>query len=71
MQRKIQGTVVLEMIVGADGNPYDVRVVRSLDPNGLDDEAIRAAKQWRFNPGRLGETPVDVLVVLVIDFHIR
>lgn len=71
MQRKIQGTVVLEMIVGLDGIPYDVRVARSLDAGGLDEEAIRAAKQWRFNPGRLGETPVDVLVILVIDFHIR
>lgn len=71
MQRKIQGTVVLEMIVGADGTPHDVRVVRSLDPYGLDEEAIKAAQRWRFRPGRLGETPVDVLVVLVIDFHIR
>ena len=71
MQRKIQGTVVLEMIVGSDGVPYDVRVRRSLDAGGLDQEAIRAAEQWRFNPGRLGEMPVDVLVVLVIDFHLR
>ena len=71
MQRKIQGTVVLEMIVGSDGIPYDVRVARSLDAGGLDEEAIRAAKQWRFNPGRLGEMPVDVLVILVIDFHMR
>ena len=71
MQRKIQGTVVLEAIVGADGRPYDVRVVRSLDARGLDEEAVLAAKQWRFNPGRLGETPVDVLVRLVFDFHIQ
>lgn len=71
MQRRIQGTVVLEMIVGADGIPYDLRVVRSLDAHGLDKEAIKAAMQWRFKPGRLGETPVDVLVVLVIDFHMR
>jgi protein TonB len=71
MQRKIQGTVVLEMIVGLDGTPRDVRVVRSLDAYGLDAEAMRAARQWRFNPGRLGETPVDVLVILMIDFYIR
>ena len=71
MQRKIQGTVVLELIVGSDGVPYNVRVVRSLDAGGLDQEAIRAAKEWRFNPGRLGETPVAVLVRLVIDFHLR
>lgn len=71
MQRKIQGTVVLEMIVGPDGIPSDVRVVRSLDAYGLDVEAMRAAREWRFNPGRLGDTPVDVLVLVVIDFHIR
>jgi TonB family protein len=71
MQRKIQGTVVLEMIVGSDGEPYNVRVARSLDAGGLDEEAVRAARQWRFNPGRLGDTPVDVLVMLVIDFHMR
>jgi TonB family protein len=71
MQRKIQGTVVLELTVGSDGVPYDLRVVRSLDAGGLDREAIRAASEWRFNPGRLGDTPVDVVVVLIIDFHIR
>ena len=71
MQRKTQGTVVLELTVGSDGVPYNLRVVRSLDPGGLDAEATRAAKQWRFNPGRLGDTPVDVVVILVIDFHIR
>jgi len=71
MQRRIQGTVILEMIVGANGSPYDVRVVRSLDPHGLDEEAIRAAKQWRFNPGRFGDMPVDVLVKLVIEFRIQ
>ena len=71
MQRRIQGTVVVEMIVGADGVPYDLRVVRSLDANGLDVEAVNAARQWRFNPGRFGETPVDVRVLVVIDFHMR
>jgi protein TonB len=71
MQRRIQGTVVLEMIVAADGVPYNVRVVRSLDAQGLDEEAVRAAKQWRFKPGRLGEAPVDVRVMLMIDFHMR
>jgi protein TonB len=71
MQRRIQGAVVLEMIVAADGVPYNVRVVRSLDATGLDEEAIRAAKLWRFKPGRLGAVPVDVRVLLVIDFHMR
>jgi TonB family protein len=71
MQRKIQGTVMLEVVVGADGIPSAIRVGRSLDPNGLDNEAVQAVRQWRFAPGQRGDTPVPVLVSIVIDFHIR
>ena len=71
MARKLQGTVVLEAVVGRDGIPSAIRVIRSLDPGGLDDEALRATRQWRFLPGYIGETPVDVLVTIVLDFHIR
>ena len=71
LARKIQGTVALVVIVARDGIPSAIRVVRSLDAYGLDQEAIRAAKQWRFNPGRIGETPVDVLVMIVLDFRIH
>jgi protein TonB len=71
MRLKIQGTVILDVIVGRDGVPSAIRVARSLDANGLDDEAVRAVQQWRFNPGRIGETPVAVLVRIVLDFHIH
>jgi TonB family protein len=70
MQRKIQGTVILEVVVDCGGVPAAMRVVRSLDPQGLDDEAMRAVRLWRFKPGRMGETPVDVLVTIVLDFKI-
>jgi outer membrane biosynthesis protein TonB len=47
-------------------------VVRSLDNTfGLDQEAIKAAKQWRFRPGtRLGE-PVPVLITIELAFTLR
>ena len=50
----------------------DVQVVRSLDPTfGLDNEAIKAARQWRFKPGmRLGQ-PVPVLVTIELTFALR
>jgi protein TonB len=70
MMRKVQGTTMLEFVVTADGRADDIHVVRSLDP-GLDDQAIIAAKQWRFEPGRLGGKPVAVLVTLVLDFNLR
>jgi protein TonB len=71
MTRKIQGTVVLDVVVGRDGTPSAIRVVRSLDRHGLDDEAMRAVQQWRFHPGRIAGTPVDVLVRIVLDFRIH
>ena len=71
LERRIQGTIVLEVVVTREGTPRDIRVVRSLDPGGLDGEAVQAVREWRFHPGRLGATPVDVLVTVVLDFFIH
>ena len=56
-------------IVRPDGTVSDVRVSRSLDPTfGLDEEAIKAARQWRFKPAtRLGQ-PVAVYVTIGVGF---
>jgi TonB family protein len=66
----IQGTVELEAVVSRDGCASRIRVIRSLD-RGLDEEAVTAVAQWRFEPGRLDGAPVDVLVTIVLDFLIR
>ncbi len=70
LRNGIEGTVGLEAVVGRDGVPVAIRVTRSLDPHGLDDEAVAAVREWRFNPGRVGDTPVDVLVRILLDFRI-
>jgi TonB family protein len=70
LRDKIQGSVWLELVVTSEGLVDHIRVVRSLDV-GLDQEAVTAVRNWRFEPGRLGETPVDVLVAVAMDFTIR
>ena len=72
MRAKVQGVVLVEAIVLPDGSVGDVTVIQSLDRNfGLDDEAVKAAKQWRFIPGtRFGE-PVAVLVTIELTFTLR
>jgi protein TonB len=72
MRAKVQGVVVLECIVRPDGTVGDVHVTRSLDSTfGLDQEAIKAAKAWRFAPGmRMGE-PVPVLISIELTFTLR
>jgi protein TonB len=71
MRQRLQGTVTLEVVVSREGIPVAIRVARSLDPGGLDEEAVAAAREWRFTPGRIGNTPVDVLVTILLDFNIR
>jgi TonB family protein len=69
--RRVQGSVTLELVVTREGRPANIRVIRSLDPGGLDEEAIAATSQWQFEPGQRAGTPVDVLVTVVLDFSIR
>ena len=72
MRAKIQGVVVLECVVRPDGSVGDVQVIRSLDSTfGLDQEAISAAKKWRFAPGTRQGEPVPVLVSIELTFTLR
>jgi TonB family protein len=72
MRAKIQGVVMVEAVVREDGSVGQVQIVRSLDPTfGLDQEAVKAVRQWRFAPGtRLGQ-PVPVLVEIELTFTLR
>lgn len=72
MRAKVQGVVRLEGVVLPDGSVGDVKITRSLDPVfGLDQEAIKAAKQFRFVPGTRFGQPVAVLVSFEIEFTLR
>jgi protein TonB len=72
MRAKVQGEVELEAVVNPDGSVDRVRVTRSLDSTfGLDQEAIKAVRQWRFMPGTLKGQPVPVRVTVVLSFTLR
>ncbi len=73
MKAKIQGGVHVEMVVLTDGTPDAIRITRSLDAeHGLDEEAMKAAAQWRFEPGRRPNgTAVPVLITLEMTFTLR
>ena len=64
-----QGTVILWLIVGADGLPRNIRVQRSLGM-GLDEEAIKAVKLWRFQPSMKDGHPVPVMVNVEVNFRL-
>ena len=58
---KLEGSVLLSLVVGADGQPRDIQVVRPLGL-GLDENAFENVRAWQFKPGTRNGIPVDVLV---------
>jgi periplasmic protein TonB len=66
---KHQGTCVLSLVVGTDGKPHDIHVVRMLGL-GLDEEAIKAVKRWTFEPARKDGQPVPVQVNVEVSFRL-
>jgi TonB family protein len=72
MRAKIQGTVRVRCVVHPNGVCADVIVVRSLDRTyGLDDEAVRAIRDWRFRPALRAGTPVATRIDLEMRFALR
>jgi len=73
MMRRIQGEVWLDCVVLATGSVGKCDIVKSLDSDqfGLDTEAVKAAKRFRFKPGTRKGEPVAVLVRIELVFNIR
>jgi len=65
---RISGTVLIALIVTSKGEPDDVKVVRSLEKD-VDQSAVDAVKQWRFEPGTKDGKPVAVKISVEIRFH--
>ena len=60
-QAALEGTVVLDLVVGADGRTRDIRVMSGL-AHGLTQAAIEALRTCRFTPGEKDGAPVAVRV---------
>lgn len=65
-----QGTVGIQLIVDAQGNPQDIRVVRHLGM-GLDQKAMDAVRQYKFRPSMYQGHPVAVQLVIDVDFRLH
>jgi protein TonB len=66
-----QGITVLKVHVLIDGRVGEVIVQQSAGHPDLDQAAAAAVRQWRFEPGRRGDDPVDMWVLLPVDFRLR
>ena len=72
MQNRIEGNVELAAVVLDDGKVGDVSVSQSLDRvHGLDEEAVKAMKQWEFKPGTKDGKAVAVRIHVQMRFALR
>lgn len=68
--RFVQGTVIIRVVVNADGRTQAIGVVTAV-PDGLTANAVGAVKNWRFEPaiGPDGK-PATVQTVIEVSFHL-
>ena len=55
--------------MGPDGQPYNIKVVRALG-KGLDEKAVEAVSQWKFEPATKNGKPVAVFIDVEVKFHL-
>jgi TonB family protein len=66
---RAQGVVILEAIIGADGNIVNARVLRSVPM--LDAAALGAVSQWQFTPTLLNGQPAAVIMTVTVNFTLQ
>jgi TonB family protein len=66
---KLQGTSVVQVVIGVDGRAHDGRILREVGL-GLDENALEAISQWEFQPGTKDGQPVPVLATIEVNFRL-
>jgi TonB family protein len=66
---KLQGKVLLNIVVNANGSVGDISVVQSLGL-GLDERAMSAVHQWKFRAATVDGKPIAVRAFVEVDFHL-
>lgn len=69
-QSRVEGQVVLAVVIGKSGFTKDIRVITSANKQ-LTDAAVSAVSQWRYRPYQLNGTAIDVQSTVVVNFSLR
>jgi TonB family protein len=65
---RVAGMVILEMVINERGEVENARVLKPM-PFGMDQAALDAVRQWKFEPATIDGTPVKVLFNITISFR--
>ena len=64
-----RGTVILDLVVDADGMPRDIKVSRPLSPE-FDEAALDAVKKWKFSPATNDGKPIATQIKVEVSFRL-
>ena len=67
---KIEGTVIINLKLDADGIPREMKIARSLRPD-LDQKALEAVAKWRFSPAKKDGKPIPVFLSVEVGFKLH
>jgi TonB family protein len=68
-QKHLQGDVILQLIIDNTGSPREIRVVGRTLGSGLEEKAVEAVRQWRFEPATKNGEPV--IFEMTVEVHFR
>jgi len=70
-QQGVEGTVLVQAIIGKSGSVLDAHAVGSQAPAELADAALAAVRTWQFEPTLLNGEPVEVITTITVNFQLR
>jgi periplasmic protein TonB len=68
-RKRIQGLVLIALIVNPDGTRSELRVLQGLDPD-LDKEAVKTVSRWKYKPGTKEGRPVAMHIAVEVNFRL-
>jgi len=73
LEARLQGTIAMDVVVLEDGSVGDITITQPLDDNkyGMDQQCVKALKQWQFTPGTKDKKPVAVIVNITMTFSLK
>jgi len=68
-EAKVQGVVILEVLIGTDGKVEQAKILRSIPM--LNQAAIDAVRQWEFTPTSVNGEPKKVIMTVTVNFTLQ
>ncbi len=67
----IEGTVLLNAVIGTDGKLISLKVINKLADSDLAAAAMQAVQQWQYQPTLLNGEPVEVVTTITVNFTLQ